>query len=72
MFLLSQIIPIYVVSYQIKISIAIVIFTAFFLFNLYAITKCLTTYSDIDLQFSDSFCLFIILKFCAFLPFHFR
>ena len=54
------------VCYQIEV--AIVIFTAFSPFNLYAIINCLTTSSDIELQFSDSVSLFITLLkvFCTF------
>ena len=57
------------VCYQIEI--AIVIFTVFSPFNLYAIIKCLTTSSDTELWFSDPVYLSPYLRFSALLPFLF-
>ena len=60
MFLFSQNTP-FLCWLHYRIEIAMVIFTAFFPFKLYAIIKCLTTYSDIELQSPDSACVFITL-----------
>ena len=42
-----------------QIEVAVVILNIFPPFNVYAIIKCSTTYSDIELEFSDSICPFI-------------
>ena len=60
MFLLSQIIPFYVVSSLPNWS-SYSYFYCLFPFKLYAIIKYLTTYSDVELQFSDSAGVFITL-----------